>query len=188
VEQAGWPCMPEGQACPHSSAMRPAAGILLRACLGVQGAAGAGRVLHPSPCIRRSGASRVRERVSCGRGGMLLYPALSLLPRLALPGVLCCSAASGPCLRVPPLGTREPCPGEQTSWAELQRGAVGQSLTRGLRSPERNLQEKALLSRNFFFFPFFSPFSHFCKPPSKNPVSGNVPLGFALELAAPRRA
>lgn len=78
--------------------------------------------------------------------------AVSLLRRLFLSGSLCSRAAEGPWPRVRPLGTLEPCPGEQTSRAELLRGAVGQSLTRGLRSPERNLQEKALLSRNFFSF------------------------------------
>lgn len=147
--------MPEGQACPHSSAMRPAAGIL-RACVGVQGAFRAVRVLHPSPCTRRQVGSHVQERVRGGRPAMMLHPVLSLLRRLFLSGSLCSRAAEGPWPRVRPLGTLEPCPGEQTSRAELLRGAVGQSLTRGLRSPERNLQENALLSRNFFFFFLFS--------------------------------
>lgn len=107
--------MPEGQACPHSSAMRPAAGILLRACLGVQGEDGVGRVLHPSPCTRRSVVTRVRERVSRGRGVMALHPALSLLPRLFLPGVPLqrCSRRTLPASGDRRLGRRSPALGSR---------------------------------------------------------------------------
>lgn len=164
-----------------------------------EGGVGAVRVLHPSPCTRGRAAGRagkrVQERGSSGLGATLLHPARPPCSGARFSrGSLCGPAGDGPWPRVPPLRSQEPCPGQQASWAELLRGAVGQSLTRGLRSPEGNLQEKALPSRNFlsFFFSFFLFFS-----PSifaslhrggGNPGFRNVLLGFAFELAAPRRA
>lgn len=110
-------------------------------------------------------------------------------------GSVCSAAAARPCLRVPPLwGRRRLALGQPGSWVELLGGGVEPCLTRGLRSPERNLQEKkkkAIPSRNYYFFFFFSPI--FASLHRKKKIiiilgSGNVLLGFALELAAPRRA
>lgn len=122
------------------------------------GAGGSRSGACPAPLILHTQV----DREPCAGAGPRWAPrdgappsAVSRLRRLFLSGSLCSRAAEGPWPRVRPLGTLEPCPGEQTSPAELLLGAVGQSLTRGLRSPERNLQEKALLSRIFFSY-FFS--------------------------------
>lgn len=160
VEQAGWPCMPERQACPHSSAMRPAAGILLRACLGGAGGSWSGTCPAPlalhtqvggEPC---SGSGQPWAR--CDGAPPCALHARKIVP---LGGPSTAVRPLDPASGYRRLARRSPAPGSGRAWAQLPRGAVGQRLTRGLRSPERNLQEKALPFPEFFFLlsQFFPP-------------------------------